>query len=50
MTLLLVNKFSGDFFKLFFFPYIALIYVFASQMALSGFFLSPGTSYLMVED
>ena len=37
------------------YPYIALISVFASQMALLGFifsslFISPGTSHLMVED
>ena len=37
-----------------FFPYIALISVFATQMALLGFifplFISPGTIHLMVKD
>ena len=39
---------------IFLFPYIALISVFAPQMALLGFifplFISPGTCHLMVED
>ena len=46
-------KRSIGFSRLFFLPYIALISMFASQMAMLGFifflsFISPGTSHLMV--